>query len=140
MDCGSETAGLTANVQSRRSVLERAAVSSHELARELLPISIHEGRETTSVVWLRTSAGTADEPFFDQSVMRLLGGKPAPRRWVSPLSWLIDGNRQVPTTQPAGFVFHISRCGSTLVCHALRAGGSAVVIAEADPITGLAGA
>jgi hypothetical protein len=77
-----------------------------------------------------------EEPFFDQTVARWTGGaepRPVIRTTLQELAAL-DGE---PSLDPAGFVFHMSRCGSTLLSRLLSTLPGMVVAAEPGPINAL---
>jgi hypothetical protein len=76
------------------------------------------------------------EPFFDQTVARWTSGvapRPVIRTTLQELAAL-DGE---PSLDPAGFVFHMSRCGSTLLSRLLSTLPGMVVAAEPGPINTL---
>lgn len=83
------------------------------LASRWLPYRYHAATRTIS--WCLPQ-GRPTEPFFDQFIERCrrLSANQflQPKTALAPL--LIKTNSQ-PTSAPAGFIFHISRCGSTLV-------------------------
>jgi len=101
-----------------------------------MPIRIDWGNGSPTVDWCRTDDHGFVEPFFDQTVERWLR-RPfnlAFRR-STPISVLSDlVHDPAPRATPAGFVFHMSRCGSTLVAQMLASDPSHVVISEAGPI------
>jgi gluconate kinase len=87
------------------------------------------------VHWTDFGAAPLSEPFFEQSVGRVLR-KPFNRLFphstpIEALARAADAGRLVP---PDGFVFHMSRCGSTLVSQMLAALPGAIAISEAGPI------
>ena len=88
-----------------------------------------------SVDWCRVGAGGFAEPFFDQSVDKFLR-HPFNQLFLrrTPIEILGERQRASPGLEPAGFVFHLSRCGSTLIAQSLVALPRTVVLAEADPI------
>jgi hypothetical protein len=75
------------------------------------------------------------EPFFEGDVQRSQF-KPFSRlfRHWTPISRLADWLRDHPALRPSGFIFHMSRCGSTLVSQMLAALDRTVVVSEAAPI------
>jgi gluconate kinase len=75
------------------------------------------------------------EPFFDQTVQRLLR-HPFNQlfRQQTPLAALADLHARAPGLAPTGFIFHMSRCGSTLISQMLAALPQNIVISEAGPI------
>jgi hypothetical protein len=96
-------------------------------------------REGTAVVdWCRTDAVPFTEPFFDQTVetcfrhpFRLLF-----RRETS-IDELGAFAAAHPGLEPAGFVFHMSRCGSTLVAQMLASSPEHLVLSEPPPLDGV---
>ena len=50
------------------------------------------------------------------------------------LDTLLDVQREIPGMQPAGLIFHMSRCGSTLISQMLAAEPANIVLSEAAPI------
>ncbi|HEY1473314.1 MAG TPA: sulfotransferase [Pseudolabrys sp.] len=75
------------------------------------------------------------EPFFEGDVQRA-NFKPFNRlfRYTTPIAKLGNWLQEHPDPRPNGFIFHMSRCGSTLVSQMLAAVAHNVVISEADPI------
>jgi hypothetical protein len=75
------------------------------------------------------------EPFFEETVLRCLS-KPFNRlfRYSTPIGALAGWLREHPGLPPTGFIFHMSRCGSTLVSQMLAAIPGNVVVSEASPI------
>jgi hypothetical protein len=75
------------------------------------------------------------EPFFQGDVQRDFF-IPFNRlfRHVTPIERLPEWLEQHPPLRPSGFIFHMSRCGSTLVSQMLAACAANVVISEAPPI------
>ena len=80
-----------------------------------------------AVEWSHLGDRRFAEPFFEQTVRRC-----RQRREMS-----IDTLRERephPGIAPTGFVFHMSRCGSTLISQMLASRREHIVISEADPI------
>ncbi|MDY0021838.1 sulfotransferase family protein [Arenimonas caeni] len=76
--------------------------------------------------------GPPTEPFLDEYLQRCRAGAPA-RSLVRPRTPLpAPGGLAV---EPAGFIFHLSRCGSTLVSGALSELDDTVVVSE-SPVLG----
>ncbi len=75
------------------------------------------------------------DPFFDQTIERVLR-KPFSLlfRQQTPIDMLNEVAATDPGVRPTGFIFHMSRCGSTLVSQMLAALPQNVVISEAGPI------
>ena len=96
------------------------------------PIRVEWRDGTPWVDWCDTTGIEFDDPFFDQTVercfqhpYRLLFRRLTPIECLAPLS---------PAMRPAGVVFHLSRCGSTLVTQMLAARGDTLVLSEPGPL------
>lgn len=87
------------------------------------------------VEWCHTEGVDFDDPFFDQTVERCLRHpfRLLFRRTTSMAS-LVEWTDRHPAPAPSGFVFHGSRCGSTLIMQMLAATGSTVCISEPGPV------
>jgi hypothetical protein len=100
-----------------------------------LPVraSWHAGR--LYVHWSYFGDRRLREPFFEGDVQRALF-RPFNRlfRYVTPIDRLGEWLREHPGLRPNGFIFHMSRCGSTLVSQMLAALPQNIVISEADSI------
>ncbi|WP_315837396.1 hypothetical protein [Bradyrhizobium prioriisuperbiae] len=100
-----------------------------------LPVAASWRDDTLRVDWSFFGEQPLREPFFDDSVQHALR-KPFNRlfRYQTPIERLpewLQANRHL---QPDGFIFHMSRCGSTLVSQMLGALPGAIAISEAGPV------
>jgi len=88
-----------------------------------------------AVTWTWFGARRLTEPFFEGSLRRAMQ-RPFNRlfRFRTPLSQLDRWLEALPTLKPDGFIFHMSRCGSTLAAQMLAGLDSQVVVSEAPPI------
>lgn len=75
-----------------------------------------------------------EEPFFSQTVANIRERDPAILEMETDLATLVKEQVSRRIEAPAAFIFHISRCGSTLVCNGLKAATNVQIVAEADPI------
>jgi hypothetical protein len=89
------------------------------------------------VRWMEFGSSPLDEPFVAHSIKRLRAGSPPAREIETDLDTLLRVGGKLPAVQPAGFIFHISRCGSTLVANALKTAEGALVVSESPPLTSL---
>jgi len=102
------------------------------------PIRFDFSGPAPMVDWADLSAERFVEPFFDQTVARWATGpqaRPLVRTGLDALLAL-DGE---PSLEPAGMIFHLSRCGSTLVSRLLGTLPGVVAIAEPSPLNALLG-
>lgn len=113
---------------------EARAVSGEEPPSHLwLPVGLASDGTQLLVEWAHFGTAPLDEPFFEyplrkarqHPVSRLLG-------WCTPLS-------RLAAEEPCldGLVFHMSRCGSTLVAQVLAAMPGHLVLSEPAPFDAL---
>ena len=97
-----------------------------------LPVDavVVEGRP--GLQWMDMSEVRLVEPFFQQTVER--GRADGRRELFTEFDVLLQLEKQFDSVQPTGFIFHSSRCGSTLVANACRAINNSIVLSEANAI------
>lgn len=105
------------------------------LLRGWVPIRVYRSGPDMFVDWCYAGSQRFTHPFFRDTVQTLLA-RPFSLlfRHQTPLEFLTrltDGTRALA---PSGFIFHMSRCGSTLVTQMLAAVEKNIVISEAGPI------
>jgi hypothetical protein len=101
------------------------------------PVSVDLNCTPPLIHWMRLDGVEFTEPMFVQTISRVTqNSKPSVYR-TEPLQSLMDQAAKVPATQPAAFIFHISRCGSTLISNALKPGKNVTVISEPDAVSAL---
>ena len=95
-----------------------------------LPVdaSIHNGKP--AVEWMRLPGVEFTEPFFGQTIERV-NAECGSQRLVSEFDLLLRAEKVFDSIDPSGFIFHSSRCGSTLLANACRAVQGSIVISEA---------
>jgi hypothetical protein len=85
------------------------------------------------VDWCRTDGIDFADPFFDQSVLTAL--RDPFRLLFRRTTSMLDLATSAPVgLEPSGFIFHLSRCGSTLVSQLLAALPSVLVMSEPGPV------
>lgn len=110
-------------------------IESVEQLSGWIPIRVSWCADEPDIDWIYARDARFTEPFFDHTIERLLQ-KPfnlAFRRMTSIDALRLSANEQ-PSIQPTGFIFHMSRCGSTLVSRMLASLRQNVVISEASPL------
>jgi hypothetical protein len=97
-----------------------------------LPVDavVVEGRP--GLLWMEMSGVGLTEPFFQQTVDRARRENRAER--FTEFDVLLQLEKQLESVHPTGFIFHSSRCGSTLVANACRAVSNSIVLSEANAI------
>ncbi len=103
-----------------------------------LPIRVDWNATAPLVDWCHVGARRFNEPFFEQTIERCLR-EPFSLlfRHQTPLEVLLEWQRTRPGLSPSGFIFHMSRCGSTLMAQMLAAAPQNIVMSEAPPISGI---
>ena len=82
--------------------------------------------------WLYTGNKSFTEPFFDDtiSVCRRLPENSKPFKVVTDLQVMEDWSAGMDIAEPAAIIFHISRCGSTLLSQLLALDDTNIVLSE----------
>jgi hypothetical protein len=102
------------------------------------PVRLDFSGRVPAVEWADLSAERFVEPFFDETVARWASGPHARPLVRTGLEALVALDRE-PTLEPAGMIFHLSRCGSTLASRLLGTLSGVVVLAEPTPLNALLG-
>lgn len=99
------------------------------------PLRVFPADGEVRIDWCRTGAERFTDSFFEQTIARALRN---PARLLfrreTPIESLEHFTREGPGPTPTGFIFHLSRCGSTHVAQQLAALPRSVVISEAPPL------
>lgn len=89
-----------------------------------------EGRP--GLLWMEMSGVSLTEPFFQQTVERAkASGK---SEMFTEFDALLQLEQSLESIEPTGFIFHSSRCGSTLVANACRTVANSIVLSEANAV------
>src|ERR1700752_369977 len=84
--------------------------------------------------WLDMSGVSLAEPVLQQTVERARADGSNRREFFTEFDVLLQLEKQLDSVQPTGFIFHSSRCGSTLVANACRAVNNSIVLSEPNAI------
>jgi len=82
------------------------------------------------LTWMNMADVRLTEPFFEQTVHRLQSQDPKPEERFTEFDALVQLEKTFDSVAPTGFIFHSSRCGSTLLANACRAIEGAIVLSE----------
>ncbi|MBI3515025.1 MAG: sulfotransferase [Proteobacteria bacterium] len=104
------------------------SISAAELSR-WTPVALDLSAPTPWIEWGDFGDLRFTEPFFDETVSRWAGGNPPPVLVRTDLDALVALD-QAPSLDPSGLIFHLSRCGSTLLSRVLRQVPGCVVLSE----------
>lgn len=103
--------------------------------KNYLPFKIITEGDNVLIDWIDSTGLTFSEPMFKDSIAKAKkSGAAIIQTGTTELSGLID---QTESIQPSGFIFHVSRCGSTLVSNMLKKVKGNLVISEPGPVNDL---
>jgi hypothetical protein len=105
-----------------------------ETLKGFLPVDavVVDGRP--GLWWMDMSGLSLAEPFFQQTVERAKANGNNRRELFTEFDALLQLEKQLDSVQPTGFIFHSSRCGSTLIANGCRAVNNSIVLSEANAI------
>ncbi|UYY57368.1 hypothetical protein [Sphingomonas sp. S2-65] len=125
---------LDADALRPRARIGRVPPSADWAPPTWLPAGVTESEGGAVIDWARFGAVPLTRSFFTDSVREALC-RPFNRvfRHQTALDAFIDAAAAQPITPPAGLVFHMSRCGSTLVAQMLGALEATTALSEPEP-------
>jgi hypothetical protein len=82
--------------------------------------------------WLYVGDKQFEEPFFEETIRicKRLPGNRERQKNVTDISALLEWSKNIEAVQPAAFIFHVSRCGSTMVSQLLATRNDHIVLSE----------
>ncbi|MFP5260735.1 MAG: sulfotransferase family protein [Blastocatellia bacterium] len=99
------------------------------------PVRLYWEQSSAMVDWCYSGERRFTDPFFDQTIERCMRHPFSVLfRHRTPMDALGRYYEERPGLAPTGFIFHLSRCGSTLISQMLAALPRNVVISEAPPV------
>jgi gluconate kinase len=100
-----------------------------------LPIRVYSHNTTPTVDWCWFGDEPLTDPFFEQTVgARMRRPFCLLFRRQTSVEHLLELQQSRPGLSPGGFIFHVSRCGSTLLSQVLASSSRHRVLSEAPPI------
>ena len=96
-----------------------------------LPVDAIVDQGRPAIEWLDMTGVALTEPFFHQTVSRVRETRSSV---LTDLDELIRFEKVADSLAPSGFIFHTSRCGSTLLANACRTLSGSLVVAEAPVV------
>jgi hypothetical protein len=82
------------------------------------------------LTWMDMTGVSLAEPFFQQTVDRVKSERPQRGETFTEFDTLVQLEKTFDSVSPSGFIFHSSRCGSTLLANACRALAGSIVLSE----------
>lgn len=104
-----------------------------EQLKSWLPVDALIDRGQPALKWIDFSDVVLSEPFFHETVARIVSNQKAVEV-LTGLEALLQLEKISDSLSPSGFIFHSSRCGSTLLANACRALEGSIVVSEAQSI------
>lgn len=98
-----------------------------------IPVKLFPEDNNLLCRWLYAGDKAFDEPFFDESISvcrSLYSENWHIKRSMSSTEVLTDWAKMMDTVEPTAFIFHISRCGSTLISQMLGMQPSNIILSE----------
>jgi hypothetical protein len=92
---------------------------NHLHTKNFIPIDIDTRKQPVRVKWLDIGKDAFDQNSFDESVQHCLS-KSNSNIVETPLTELLIISDVVDRVKPTGFIYHMSRCGSTLLANMFR--------------------
>lgn len=80
--------------------------------------------------WLYTGDSAFTEPFFDETIVRCRQLNYRSLKSVSSIDILPQWSNEIESVSPSAFIFHVSRCGSTLASQLLSLDSTNIVLSE----------
>ena len=100
--------------------------------RNWIPYRLFQDGNNTCCRWIYLGDEKITEPFFEETIgkCRMLPENSRLIRCVSSIDVLPEWAQQIRAIAPTAFIFHISRCGSTLISQLLGLQPSNIVLSE----------
>lgn len=98
--------------------------------RGWLPVDAVVVNGRPGLSWMDMSRVRLTEPFFQQTVDRVKSENTNAQAQFTEFDTLLQLEKTFDSVSPSGFIFHSSRCGSTLLANACRALDGAIVLSE----------
>lgn len=98
-----------------------------------IPVKLFPEDNNLLCRWLYAGDKVFDEPFFDESISACRAAFPENwhvKRSMSSTDLLAAWAKEIDTIKPTAFIFHISRCGSTLISQMLGMQPSNIILSE----------
>ena len=102
-------------------------------AEEWIPYKLLRQEQQWRCLWLDLAGKRISEPFFSDTILRCKASAPINRRFasISSLEYLTAcASAAADVVAPSAFIFHVSRCGSTLVSQLLGLSEKNITLSE----------
>ena len=98
-----------------------------------MPYNLIETDNDISVEWIYFAEIRMLEPFFEDTILKTRSHPYNSNGFkvVTSLQTFLDWSEHINTTALLGFIYHVSRCGSTLLCQLFSLSPENIVVSEA---------
>lgn len=105
---------------------------SESYLKHWIPYRLIKNENSYSCRWLYTNGDPFTRPFFSEFINKCLGHRYNSTAFKpsSDLSILLEWAQDLNSTAPTAFIFHVSRCGSTLISQSLCLNKHHIVLPE----------
>lgn len=98
-----------------------------------VPARVFQNGDGAFVDWIYIGRDRFTDPFFNDTIeLRLQNPFSLLFKHVTPIEFLGEMSEKHERAVPRGFVFHVSRCGSTLISQMFASLGKNIVVSEAS--------
>lgn len=106
-------------------------MNTHPL-KNWIPFRLDFQKDQPYCRWLYVADKKYTEPFFQETTnhCRVFEENQQPFQVISTLEGIIDFSKNMPSIAPTALIFHVSRCGSTLLAQLLSLDEQNIVLAE----------
>lgn len=104
-----------------------------EILHNWIPYKLEKQDGLWQLRWMDLGDRHIAEPFFDETIGICLSkmSERSKYRSMSDTGFLLESSTKIEAVTPTAFIFHVSRCGSTLLSQALSTDHDNIVYAEA---------
>lgn len=95
-----------------------------------VPYKLNSLEDRLHCEWLYTGDEEFTEPFFDETIAKCRQLYYRGRKSVSSIDVLPQWSTEIESVPPSAFIFHVSRCGSTLASQLLALDQTNIVLSE----------
>jgi hypothetical protein len=100
----------------------------------IIPITIIPSAEKYNVAWLNVEDYQFTEWKFKASIKNFTANQSKKQAFTADIQLLASDEILTDCLYPSGFIFHVSKCGSTLLAKALAQAREHIVMTEASPL------
>ena len=105
-------------------------VTISSMLENWVPYKLTSGEDRLQCEWMYTGDKEFTEPFFDETISKCRQLYCRDRKSVSSVDILSQWSNEIESVPPSAFIFHVSRCGSTLASQLLALDRGNIILSE----------